>query len=80
MDRDGIATTFKQIVVDKLDLDINKIVDESRIVDDLGADSLETMEIIMAVEEQFEIELVDEDGEGVRTVKQAIDLICQKKS
>ena len=66
---------MKEIIVHKLGVDENKITKEATFIDDLGADSLDTVEIIMDFEEEFNIEIPDEDAEKIVTVKDAIDFI-----
>jgi len=62
----------KKIIVDQLGVDTSKITEESSFVDDLGADSLDIVELIMAFEEEFDVEIPDEDAEKIRTVGDAI--------
>lgn len=62
----------KKIIVDQLGVDASKISQESSFVDDLGADSLDIVELIMAFEEEFDIEIPDEDAEKIKTVGDAI--------
>jgi len=62
----------KKIIVDQLGVDVSKITQESSFVDDLGADSLDIVELIMAFEEEFDIEIPDEDAEKIKTVGDAI--------
>jgi len=62
----------KKIIVDQLGVEINKITENSSFVDDLGADSLDIVELIMAFEEEFDIEIPDEDAEKIKTVGDAI--------
>jgi len=63
---------IKKIIVDQLGVDENKITENSSFVDDLGADSLDIVELIMAFEEEFDIEIPDEDAEKMKTVGDAI--------
>jgi len=70
---------IKEIIVDKLGVEQNKITDDAKFIDDLGADSLDTVELIMQFEEEFEIEIPDEDAEKILSVKQALDYIESKK-
>jgi len=65
----------KDVIVEKLGVDADKVVPEARFVEDLGADSLETVELIMGLEDKFGITISDEDAEGIRTVQAAIDYI-----
>jgi len=68
----------KEIIVDKLGVEDGKITLEAKFIDDLGADSLDTVELIMQFEEEFGIEIPDEDAEGLLSVGQAVDYIDQK--
>ena len=65
----------KEVIIDKLGVEEDKIVPEASFVDDLGADSLDTVELIMQLEEEFGIEIPDEDAEKMTTVKSAVDYI-----
>lgn len=69
---------IKEVVVDKLGVEEEKITREANFVDDLGADSLDTVELIMQLEEEFGIEIPDEDAETITTVGAAIDYIENK--
>ena len=64
-----------QIVVEQLSVTEEEVTPDSSFVDDLGADSLDTVELVMALEEEFECEIPDEEAEKITTVKQAIDYI-----
>lgn len=66
-----------KIIAEKLSVDIKDVVPEASFVDDLGADSLDLVELIMSMEEEFDIEISDEDAEKLRTVKDAIDYIAK---
>ena len=68
----------KEIIVDKLGVEDGKITMEAKFIDDLGADSLDTVELIMQFEEEFGIEIPDEDAEGLLSVGEAVDYISQK--
>ena len=70
---------IKEIIIDKLDVDESKITSNSHFIEDLGADSLDTVELIMQFEEDFNIEIPDEDAEKILTVKQAYDYIKNHK-
>ena len=70
-----IEQRVKNIVVEHLGVDESKVVPESSFIDDLGADSLDTVELVMAFEEEFEIEIPDEEAEAIQTVKNAVDYI-----
>jgi len=65
----------KQIIVEQLGVDENEVTPTASFVDDLGADSLDQVELVMAFEEAFDIEIPDEDAEKIQTVKAAIDYI-----
>tara|TARA_Y100000817_G_C16720676_1_gene483482 strand:+ start:459 stop:692 length:234 start_codon:yes stop_codon:yes gene_type:complete len=67
------------IIVDKLGIDKEKVTNESRFIEDLGADSLDTVELIMQFEEDFDIEIPDDDAEKILSVQQAVDYIQNKK-
>ena len=70
-----VAATVKKIVVDHLGVDEQKVTDEASFIDDLGADSLDTVELVMAFEEEFDLEIPDEEAEGIATVQNAVDYI-----
>lgn len=65
----------KQIIIEQLGVDGSEVTPTAHFVDDLGADSLDIVELVMAFEEAFEIEIPDEDAEKIQTVKNAIDYI-----
>lgn len=67
----------KKIIVDQLGIDTSKITEESSFVDDLGADSLDIVELIMAFEEEFDVEIPDEDAEKIKTVGDAIKYLSK---
>jgi acyl carrier protein len=69
----------KEVIVDKLGVDEAKVVPEARFVEDLGADSLETVELIMGLEDKFGVSIADEDAEQIRTVQAAVDYISGKQ-
>ena len=68
----------KEIIVDKLGVEHSKITLEAKFIDDLGADSLDTVELIMQFEEEFSIEIPDEDAENLLSVGQAVDYITKR--
>lgn len=70
-----IEARVKKIVVERLGVKEEEVTNDASFVDDLGADSLETVELVMALEEEFETEIPDEDAEKITTVQQAIDYI-----
>ena len=71
---------LKKIVAKNLDVDESRITPDSSYVDDLGADSLDTVELIMAIEEEFGVEIPDSEAENIRTVKQAFEYINKHQS
>ena len=71
---------FKEIIVDRLGVDPNEVTLEASFIDDLGADSLDTVELVMAFEEEFDIEIPDEDAEKLTTVKSAMEYLEQRLS
>ena len=72
-----IAERVKSIVVEHLGVDSEKVVDEASFIDDLGADSLDTVELVMAFEEEFDCEIPDDAAEKILVVKDAIDFLEQ---
>jgi acyl carrier protein len=71
----AVDEKVKQIIVEQLGVDEGEVTQNASFVDDLGADSLDTVELVMAFEEAFEIEIPDEDAEKIRTVSDAVDYI-----
>ncbi|OQW92480.1 MAG: acyl carrier protein [Beggiatoa sp. IS2] len=71
-----VEERVKKIVVEQLSVKEEGVTNESSFVDDLGADSLDTVELVMALEEEFNIEIPDEEAEKITTVQQAIDYIA----
>ena len=76
---DNTLDKVVEIVVDKLGVEISKVTTEAKFIDDLGADSLDTVELIMQFEEEFEVEIPDEDAEKIMSVGQAVDYINKTK-
>lgn len=70
----------KAIVAEKLGINVDQVKTESSFIDDLGADSLDTVELVMAFEEKFNIEIPDEDAEKLRTVKDAVSYLQSKNA
>ena len=70
-----VEQRIKKIVAEQLGVNETEVKNESSFVDDLGADSLDTVELVMALEEEFECEIPDEEAEKIHTVQQAIDYI-----
>ena len=73
-----VENKVKKIIVDQLGVGEEEVKSEASFVDDLGADSLDTVEMVMAFEEEFNIEIPDEDAEKIKTVKDAFDYINKK--
>jgi len=71
----AVDEKVKQIIVEQLGVDEGEVTNNASFVDDLGADSLDTVELVMAFEEAFDIEIPDEDAEKIRTVQDAVDYI-----
>jgi acyl carrier protein len=74
-DMGSVEETVKSIIVDQLGVNESDVVPTAHFVDDLGADSLDTVELVMKFEEDFDIEIPDEDAEKIQTVQDAIDYI-----
>lgn len=72
------ADDVKQIIVEQLGVKVEEVTPDASFIDDLGADSLDTVELVMALEEKFEIEIPDEDAEKITTVGDAIKYIEEK--
>ena len=71
----SVAERIKQIVAEQLGVEEDQVTTVASFMDDLGADSLDTVELVMALEEEFDIEISDEDAEKIQTVQNAIDYI-----
>ena len=71
----AVEERVKQIIVEQLGVDEAEVTPSASFVDDLGADSLDTVQLVMAFEEAFDIEIPDEDAEKIRTVNDAVDYI-----
>jgi acyl carrier protein len=76
----SVEDKVKSIIVEQLGVDAAEVNQEASFVEDLGADSLDTVELIMAFEEEFGIEISDEDAEKIKRVKDAIDYIEKNKA
>ena len=74
----GADERVKKIITEQLGVDEEDVTPEANFVEDLGADSLDTVELVMAFEEEFGIEIPDEDAEKIMTVQQAVDYINEK--
>ncbi len=75
----AVADKVKQIIVEQLGVDEGQVDPTASFVDDLGADSLDIVELVMKFEEDFELDIPDEDAANIKTVKDAIDYIEKKK-
>ena len=73
-----INERVKKIIVEQLGVEENKVVPEASFVEDLGADSLDNVELVMALEEQFDTEIPDEDAQKILTVKDAIEYVSSR--
>jgi acyl carrier protein len=76
----ALEDKVKEIIVDQLGVEPDQVKPEAAFIDDLGADSLDTVELVMALEEEFDMEIPDEDAEKIRTVGNAIDYIKSKSA
>lgn len=71
---------FRKIIVEHLGADLEKVTDSASFADDLGADSLDAIEVVMAVEEEFDIEILDEEAETILTVGEALSHLSKRLS
>jgi acyl carrier protein len=78
MSQDDIFARVKKIVADQLEVDPSEVKPEANFANDLGADSLDTVELVMALEEEFDIEIPDEAAEAITTVQASVDFISSK--
>jgi len=79
MTKSEIEKVVKEVVVEQLGVDAGEVTENASFVDDLGADSLDTVELVMAFEEKFGLEIPDDDAEKIRTVGDAVTYIASKK-
>jgi len=70
----------KKVVVDRLKVSVDEVTETASFVDDLGADSLDVVDLVIGFEDEFEVQIPDEDAEKIQTVKQAVDYIDQKQA
>ncbi|HOO86291.1 MAG: acyl carrier protein [Synergistaceae bacterium] len=78
MKKEEMLARLKEIIIDRLDVEEDQIVAEASFVEDLGADSLDIVELIMGIEEEFDIEIPDEDAEKLTTVGEAMNYTLSK--
>ena len=78
MKKEEMLSRLKEIIIDRLDVEEDQIVPEASFVEDLGADSLDIVELIMGIEEEFDIEIPDEDAEKLTTVGEAMNYVKAK--
>ena len=71
----SVESRVKEVIIDQLGVDEKEVTLEAKFIDDLGADSLDLVELVMALEEEYEIEISDEDAEKIQTVGDAIEYI-----
>ena len=76
---ESIELKVKEIIVEQLNVTPDQVKNEAKFIDDLGADSLDTVELVMAFEEEFGIEVPDEEAEKITTVKSAVDYVNANK-
>lgn len=74
----SLEEKVRDIIVDKLGVDVDKVKLEAHFIDDLGADSLDTVELVMAFEEEFNVEIPDDDAQQITTVKGAVEYLSKK--
>jgi len=74
----SLEEKVRDIIVDKLGVAAEKVKPEAHFIDDLGADSLDTVELVMAFEEEFNVEIPDDDAQQITTVKSAVDYLSKK--
>ncbi|MFW6193337.1 MAG: acyl carrier protein [Gemmatimonadota bacterium] len=74
-----IKDAVKEIIASELGVEVGKVTEDAHFVDDLGADSLDTVELVMAFEEEFGLEIPDEDAEEMQTVGDAIEYLSEKQ-
>lgn len=78
MKKEEMLARLKEIIIDRLDVEEDQIVPDASFVEDLGADSLDIVELIMGIEEEFDIEIPDEDAEKLTTVGEAMNYTLGK--
>jgi len=78
MEREELLKKVKAIVADKLSISEDQVTEEASFIDDLGADSLDTVELVMALEDEFDLDIPDEEAEKLTTVGKAIDYVLEQ--
>lgn len=78
VDKSSIEGQVKQLISEQLGIEESKVQDEASFVEDLGADSLDTVELVMALEEKFDAEITDEEAENIATVRDAVEYITNR--
>ena len=78
MERDEVLAALREVAVEVLSVEPDQVVEDARFKEDLDADSLDLVELVMGLEERFDIEVPEDDLEGVTTVGQAVDLVLTK--
>lgn len=73
---ENLEARVKKVIAEKLGVDESAVKNSAAFIDDLGADSLDTVELVMALEEEFNVQIPDEDAEKITTVQQAIDYVA----
>ena len=76
----NVEERVKNLVITQLGVDASKVTSESSFIDDLGADSLDTVELVMAFEEEFDLEIPDEDAQNIRKISDVIEYLKDKVS
>jgi acyl carrier protein len=80
MTRENVSQEIKKLISESLSIEMNEIKEDSKFVDDLGADSLDIVELIMSMETKFDMEIPEDDAQKIKTVGEAIDYISNKLS
>ena len=78
MERDELLKKIKAIVADKLSISEEQVTEEASFIDDLGADSLDTVELVMALEDEFNLDIPDDEAEKLTTVGKAMDYVLAR--
>ncbi len=78
MSREEILEKVRELIADKLGVDKDEVTEEASLVDDLGADSLDLVDLVMVFEEEFDVKIEDEELENIKTVKDVVDGIMSK--